>query len=1247
MTQPYKVEASQIKRLNDVQISNLLNVLLIAEAIKFNIPLNTVRVASNIRTPDGGEDGRIEWSGLPERTEFIPNHLTQFQNKATEMTSTEFANELIASNGELKHMVASVLSQGGSYIVFTTQEINGQNQAPRINAMRNKLRNLSLPYAETADLRIYDAAMIANWTNRYLVAITSVLSWLGQPIERGLKTFESWSKNSEFHDYAFVEIPSRTEQMQQLKASLIKPGFCARIKGLSGLGKTRTAFEIFNQEPSLRDQVVYFDAANSNNISALVSDFVNSGIMGIIVVDNCDNHLHTQIQKEIERTDSELSFLSLDYNLETVSSTLEITLTAFEDAEIKQILEPVYGGKLGDLDRIIRFADGFPQMAVLLAEARLNATKDYGSLTDDLLAEKLLWGMNSHNAKDESILKGCALFDRFGFDGELSKEYEYIAGRIPDISFNDFHSCIVRFTDRGLIDRRGRYAQLVPKPLAIRLASQWWRLNTPQVQMELINSIPEDMIRSFCDQIEKLDFLPQVQTLTEQLCGKTGPFGQAGVILSKRGSRLFRSFVVVNPEATSHALFEILKDLTEDQIRNIDGDVRRNLVWSLELLCFRKGNFFESAWSLLLLASAENESWSNNSTGVFAQLFKIYLSSTEAYPALRLAVLKEGFKQKNPNMDKVILKSISGVFDTHGGTRMVGAEYQGSKPPLIEWRPKVWQEVFDYWEECIQILFEYSDYPEAIGEQSRDILGKSIRSIFPRGQVALVEKIITFIVERHGAYWPKALNSLNSIREFDLEGMPAEGLAALERLTALLTPNSEDLESLLKFYIVGPHSSYKRNEAGNYVDESEIRAEEFIKSLKGQYSTLKQYICLLQSDRPRYASLLGFNLMDGSNDANQFLRFAITQLLQTPRANPDLVLGMLRKLLDINPLKWQKYLKLFYRSKLLNQYFPAVLRSGDITSNNLALLFRLIEKGKLQERAASNIIFSTDYPNITCQEIGDFAIKLAAYSPQGAWTAFDLLSMHTHSSEPRKACLKNEVKKIATQVELHGEGKTESRDWYSWTEIVLRLIETEPPEFSLDIAKQIIAATKHNMDHTNIWDYIKKIVAKLLDTHLNVIWSLFSVEIINANYMDRYWLRQIFEREDSFSIKNESLFNKIPIESILAWCHEYPDIAPAFVAESMNVFKVSDSQKVPTELFVRLLEEFGDSDDVASSLRANLSSKGWSGSLVPHLQSDMEALSLLQNHANAKVQAWIRNQISYLKKSIAYENERDEEDRFR
>lgn len=303
------------------------------------------------------------------------------------------------------------------------------------------------------------------------------------------------------------------------------------------------------------------------------------------------------------------------------------------------MLEPVYGDRISDLDRVASFTQAFPQMAVLLANARLERTPDMGSLTEDDVLKKMLWGGGAPDANAKAILQGCSLFDVFGLEGEVAEESTFIAENIVETTQDKLYECIRTFEARGIVNRAGRYAQIVPKPLAIRLAADWWRSTRRERQQHLIaKSMPGHLERSFCSQVSKLDFLPEVKNLTADLCGTQGPFGQAEVILSDSGSRLFRALVEVNPLATSEALYNVVTSLGHEALENVSGDARRNLVWALEKLSFNEAAFSKSAKCLLLLASAENERVGNNATGQFLQLFRVFLSGTEAPPALRRAL---------------------------------------------------------------------------------------------------------------------------------------------------------------------------------------------------------------------------------------------------------------------------------------------------------------------------------------------------------------------------------------------------------------------------------------------------------------------------------------------------------------------------------------------------------------------------------------------------------------------------------
>ncbi|MCU7806396.1 MAG: hypothetical protein KZQ73_00780 [Candidatus Thiodiazotropha sp. (ex Semelilucina semeliformis)] len=413
MTLVYEVQAEDITGLNDVQITCLLKMLLHHESRVAGIAQRAVEVALNIRVADGGEDGRIQWEGGPDQTDYLPCRFVQFQNKATEMGPTACANELIA-HGQIKPRIDEALSGGAAYILFITQKLNTEQKDERITKIRDALRGHGKVYADIADVRIYDAAVIQGWVNQSVAAITAVLNWIGRPLVTGLQTWDYWERYEENHIFEFVADDHRSNGIEQIREQLGYPRKSARIIGLSGLGKTRLALEACRGASELdgfRDGVIYIDARMAGTeLPGVVSEWVKQKLKGTLVVDNCELRLHQLLNREIKHPDSEISLLTMHFNPERDDDTAPLSLFRMEDRLIKTMLEPVYGDRIPDLDRVVAFSQGFPQMAVLLAKARLDQAPDMGSLNDDFLIQKMLWGGGEKDDDDEKILRACALF---------------------------------------------------------------------------------------------------------------------------------------------------------------------------------------------------------------------------------------------------------------------------------------------------------------------------------------------------------------------------------------------------------------------------------------------------------------------------------------------------------------------------------------------------------------------------------------------------------------------------------------------------------------------------------------------------------------------------------------------------------------------------------------------------------------------------------------------------------------------
>ena len=110
---PFEISGEDIGRLTPASLPELLRRLLHIEALTKGLPQDRIHVAGDFNTPDGGEDGRIEWEGGPDRTQFLPGRRCQFQIKAGKITPVQAGREV------LKPMVRSMLESGGYYMMLS------------------------------------------------------------------------------------------------------------------------------------------------------------------------------------------------------------------------------------------------------------------------------------------------------------------------------------------------------------------------------------------------------------------------------------------------------------------------------------------------------------------------------------------------------------------------------------------------------------------------------------------------------------------------------------------------------------------------------------------------------------------------------------------------------------------------------------------------------------------------------------------------------------------------------------------------------------------------------------------------------------------------------------------------------------------------------------------------------------------------------------------------------------------------
>lgn len=1060
------------------------------------------------------------------------------------------------------------------------------------------------------------------------------------------RDINDWISIERNHNYPFVSDERRDKDFQSLIEALKLDRAVIRLTGASGLGKTRLLLEAIEISPSIDETcVLIFNAPGyEKEIKETIRSAVETKVSGLAVVENCNVDLHNELAKEVNKTECFLKVVSMGYSHDRVDASIEIKLSPLSDDTIKQILSPILVGlDSGDVDRVARFAQGYPLMATLIAEQYQREGRLLGSIEDRTVVRKLIEGDSDVSDNEKDVLSACSLFDVFGTaEGAAGEEARFIAETVAESSLKIFDRVVRIFSARQIIHRAGRYARVIPKPLALTLASDWWEETSYDRQKHLIEHLPDSLMQSFSIQASYLDSQPSVQRFSEKLFGGQSPFVQAGELLTERGSKLFREFVEVNPESTSNALYRILKEMTRDELFRIEGDTRRNLVWGLEKLCFHADVFEKSSWCLLLLASAENETWSNNATGMFAQLFRVYLSGTEAAPNIRFDVLKRAIGLNQLEIDMVVLEALSQSISTYGGTRMVGAEFQGTKAPLVEWRPDLWQEVFDFWQNAFDLLLVLFERNEPQKNKVLSEIGYSIRGFVHQRRIEMLDSAIKHIVSINGPYWPAALESIKNIFEYDSEEMDENTVDALNNWLEILKPDDANLADKIKIIVINPPFEH-REENGNYIDVASEKAKALGIEVAKDIDSLIPHLGLLLQGEQKESYSFGYQLALELDDISQLVERSLEKFIVVNHANPNFIRGIFRGIYEKSAEKWQENIEFILADERLISLYPDLICTGDIQKSHLDKLLELIRCEILSPDNANVLSYGSVTRGIDPKIFMTFCLSLSELGNGASLSALRIIYMYCYGNKESIEILREPLKQLILRVPLHKKEHRNTTDMHRWQDLAKKLLKKPDKEFAIALTNQLIEACHVGLDYSDIWNYYKPLLFKIMNEYGDFIWPIFGNAIVKAKGLEQWWLSQLLKSENSFSRQKPSVLSVLPVRTVISWCDENPELGPYFIARNINILDNVDEELKPSEFFIELLVHFGNDERVANALEANMGTRGWSGSLVPYLEADKEALLPLLEHENENVRLWTKNHISNINRQIEAESIRDEE----
>ena len=1026
---------------------------------------------------------------------------------------------------------------------------------------------------------------------------------------------------------------------------------------LTGLGKTRILHEAFDDGQSHKN---HFYCEFSDNKVGLLYDIdtiitEHKGEKGLIILDNCPNEVLEMAVDKRNRYASEFRIIGVnneyyDRNSLRIKDCIQILLVPDNTRQtVNNYIErniPEINGSRSIQEQIKKIADGFPGMAVELV-SEYQKERDINVHTVDHIVKKILKIEVGKETEYEIALRSMALFQPCPYRGDFKEAFRFIIedegitpfyGRSQEEKRRLFNQTI-NIYNGSIIEITQSWLNIRPLPLAIWLVDRWFE-----------SGIDEDVIAAIIERIEKLD-APLYSVISDGLCkrltymqdsvsaqemvarlisGPNAPFCSEKVVCSELGSRLFLAMSSVNPVAVTFCLQHILlsKDVNWTK-ENIKDDVRRNLVWALEKLCFKKECYSDSSKIMALLAVAENESWSNNATGLMTQLFHIMLPGTQSSLQDRIATLQY-LKDSGKAYETLALDCYDHAFNSGNFSRSSSGSSFGIKKEEKDYMPKTNREIIEYWEQCRDILIRWINEDISIIERvAQLVINHVLRWAFD-GMMVRMFPLIEKVAISKDWDWPEMYTNICRISKKHLQVYPQSFLQSLEAFKQKLHPEMfcqqlKDAKMLIYDNYLLDVQEYAKYEqkvfrplAKKFLDENIYLSEQELKALV--------------TDKDYHDMWFSLALQEIITDVQLEKLLRILKIIIDSCGGEELNSSFISRICFVfrerQPLRL--FLQQLYESGYRGLYIRLLANSETESLMSYYEIKNKISLGELDDDFAAaylNCVSIISYIQIR-KIISCFSIDYPAKVDE----LMGFIVRHRYDKDVLKdKDTYNIIKRVAIAYTIVENNSCSDYEYSQYVKSILEDYHDE--EFAVAMNRKLIEVLNNEYFHRDF----DELYIELIKDYREVIWADFEAAFVSDNYYR--FVYQISNAIGSGSGFGAGILFQVEDERIKDMCKKYPQIASRRVAQMIPVFQDDNHF---SDWFMWMLDNYGMQKDVLDGLHFNMGSFSWTGSLVPLLEKKKRCMNNICGHQHPEVRKWAESCLRELEAELKMELDREE-----
>lgn len=1242
MTSVFQVTKEEIERLDEISFTRLMKALLLAEISKLNLKQSGLTLSLDIKDPDGGLDCTIN-EDVPKESDWLPEGKSGWQFKMVRGFTPEKAKNSVLNRNksDILPETKKLLQENGTFVlVVGKKDYNAKQIREREEKIKQAFKTHGFPDAK---ILVYSSGRLETWINNFPSVVASI-----KPEVEPLKNIEAWAKLISIkYPKEFFPDTKRKEHIKSIREKIISNfnndrSVIFRIVGLTGIGKTRLVYEALNTS-ELGNLVAYIENPEKLAPSRFNTIQNDKNVYAFFVIDECPPQMQDQLLKEALGIGGRFALITLYYDIDLPrAGEFHIKLEKLENAAMDKLVKATTNLSEDDRRKIIEFSDGYPKMAVLLAESsskhpELLSPKTLNEIGVGRLCKLMIAGRHdigdSKVQDTENALMAIALFKRLGWDDEKEEQGRKVCELLNLGNWLSVRQIVNEQEKRGLVIKRGRYRYVSPFPLAILLATQWWESATEIIWTEFISKLPDsESKQSFLERLKDLPYVIQGKKAIEKLLSENGFFSTIDVLNSEEGSQAFYNLAQADHKSAMDTLDRLLSYCSRDELLAFDKG-RRNVVWALEKIAWWPDTFHRAAKLLLKLADAENETWSNNATGVFTGLFKPYLGGTATPAVERHVVLEETLKSGNVSYQKLALQTIENSLRITYASRTHGAEEQGVLDVPPQWYPKNRKEL----EETIHSSLKLLDRAmiieiREIHTQAVTIFLSLTRELIFHGFFEEVMNRMKAILTQYPNTKKQMIKTVEEILYYDEKELTEEMKKALcEFKTELI---GSDFKGLLYRY-AGKKFMLDEIEKERLEETKSILTRLAKECMNSPEKLESELDWLLSADAE---NAYEFGMILGEIDTKLYWLDISLEKLRTIKNPSTLFLGSyLRTVKARDVEKWEEILDLTRNDKILQKFLLELTWRAGTSDRAVMRILDMLKKEEIEPSEIKVLVWGAWCKELSEQTFLEFIDEFYRIG-EGKYSCLllEIIDQYVDSHKDVLKKMRDILLKYLTHNSVLESGiERGAMTLYSWDELSNKYLE-----LFFDSASPILDFALAALSQREFYgeSHLKNKIAYFLKKDTKNTWKKISGLLLKRDFL-AWELRDILRGSyASFRGGKDSLLHLVPEKWLMKWCDEHSD-APYILARMIPLHESQDLHPLARALLIK----YKGSKEIMGELSANWHTEGWIGPESACLQEKLETAKEWAKDKSQYVRKWANLEVRGLEKQIEQAKRREEE----